>query len=150
MSHTPFTVLPAMLTITYVPLFVTVLFRGMPGMWKSRHRLILCWLVFMQALYPGRKTLEELARWTPAQVTVWRFRRLLKASYWNVHLLVEWWSQEALATLPPPSDGTLYLVGDGSEKPKRGTQNPLAQKGRKSEHHPWFFGIRFALLLALI
>jgi hypothetical protein len=39
-----------MLTITYVPLFVTVLFRGMPGMWKSRHRLILCWLVFMQAL----------------------------------------------------------------------------------------------------
>jgi Transposase DDE domain len=136
-----------MLTITYVPLFVTVRFRGMPGMWKSRHRLLLCWLVFMQALYPGRKTLAELARWTPAQVTVWRFRRLLKASYWNVHLLVEWWAQEALATLPPPSDGTLYLGGDGSEKPKRGTQNPLAQKGRKSEHHPWFFGIRFALLI---
>ena len=136
-----------MLTITYVPLFVTVLFRGMPGMWKSRHRLILCWLVFMQALYPGRKTLAELARWTPAQVTVWRFRRLLKASYWHVHLLVEWWAQEALATLPPPSDGTLYLGGDGSEKSKRGTQNPLAQKGRKSQHHPWFFGIRFALLI---
>jgi hypothetical protein len=136
-----------MLTITSVPLFVTVLFRGMPGMWKSRHRLLLCWLVFMQALYPGRKTLAELARWTPAQVTVWRFRRLLKASYWHIHLLVEWWAQEALATLPPPSDGTLYLGGDGSEKPKRGTQNPLAQKGRKSEHHPWFFGIRFALLI---
>jgi Transposase DDE domain len=136
-----------MLTITYVPLFVTVLFRGMPGMWKSRHRLLLCWLVFLQALYPGRKTLAELARWTPAQVTVWRFRRLLKASYWNVHLLVEWWAQDALATLPPPSDGTLYLGGDGSEKPKRGPQNPLAHKGRKSEHHPWFFGIRFALLI---
>ena len=136
-----------MLTITYVPLFVTVLFRGMPGMWKSRHRLLLCWLVFMQALSPGRKTLAELARWTPAQVTVWRFRRLLKASYWNVHLLVEWWAQEALATLPPPNDGTLYLGGDGSAKPKRGTQNPLAQKGRTSEHHPWFFGIRFALLI---
>jgi hypothetical protein len=28
------------------------------------------------------------------------------------------------------------------------TQNPLAQKGRKSEHQPWFFGIRFALLIA--
>jgi hypothetical protein len=140
-------VLPALLTITSVPLFVTVLFRGMPGMWKSRHRLLLCWLVFMQALSPGRKTLAELARWTPAQVTVWRFRRLLKASYWNIHLLVEWWAQEALATLPPPSDGTLSLGGDGSEKPKRGTQNPLAQKGRTSEHHPWFFGIRFALLI---
>jgi hypothetical protein len=55
---------------------------------------------------------------------------------------------EALQTLPPPKDGTLHLVGDGSVKPKRGTQNPLAQKGRKSEHQPWFFGIRFALLIA--
>lgn len=137
----------AMITVTYLPLFVTILFRGMPGIWKSRHRLILCWLVFMQALYPGRKTLEELVHWPPAQVTAWRLRRVLKAAYWDVHLLVEWWVQEALNTLPPPKDGTLFLVGDGSEKPKRGTQNPLAQKGRKSEHHPWFFGIRFALLI---
>lgn len=138
----------AMVTVTYLPLFVTLLFRGMPGMWKSRHRLMLCWLVVMQALFPGRKTLEELARWTPVQITAWRFRRLLKAAYWDVHLLVEWWSQEALNTLPPPKDGTISLVGDGSEKPKRGTQNPLAHKGRKSEHHPWFFGLRFALLIA--
>jgi len=137
-----------MVTVTYLPLFVTLLFRGMPGMWKSRHRLILGWLVVMPALFPGRKTLEELARWTPIQSTAWRFRRLLKAVYWDVHLLGEWWSQEALNTLPPPKDGVLYLVGDGSEKPKRGTKNPLAQKGRKSEHHPWFFGIRFALLIA--
>jgi len=137
-----------MITITYVPLFVTMLFRGMPGIWKGRHRLLLCWLVCMQALFPGQKTLEELARWTPASITVWRFRRLLKASYWSIHVLVAWWAEEALQTLPPPKDGTLHLVGDGSEKPKRGTQNPLAQKGRKSEHHPWFFGIRFVLLIA--
>lgn len=137
-----------MVTVTYLPLFITVLFRGMPGMWKSRHRLLLCWLVVMQALFPGRKTLEELARWTPAYVTAWRWRRLLKAAYWDVHLLVTWWAEEALRSLPPPKDGTLYLVGDGSVKPKRGTQNPLAQKGRKSEHQPWFFGIRFALLIA--
>jgi hypothetical protein len=136
-----------MVAVTYLPLFVTILFRGMPGIWKGRHRLMLCWLVFMQALFPGHKTLEELARWTPAQVTAWRFRRVLKASYWNVHLLVEWWGQEALNTLPPPKDGDIHLVGDGSDKPKRALQNPLAQKGRKSEHHPWFFGIRFALLI---
>ena len=137
-----------MITVTYLPLFITVLFRGMPGMWKSRHRLMLCWLVVMQALFPGRKTLEELARWTPAQATAWRFRRVLKATYWDVHLLLAWWVEEALQTLPPPKDGTLYLVGDGSGKPKRGTRNPLAQQGRKSEHQPWFFGIRFALLIA--
>ena len=124
-----------MITITYLPLFVTMLFRGMPGIWKGCYRLILCWLVCMQALFPGQKTLEELARWTPASITVWRFRRLLKASYWSIHLLVAWWAEEALHTLPPPKDGTLHLVGDGSEKPKRGTHNPLAQKGRKSEHN---------------
>ena len=106
-THTLCTARFAMITVTSLPLLVTILFRGMPGIWKSRHRLILCWRVFTQALDPGQKTLEALARWTPAQVTVWRFRRLLKASYWNVHLLVEWWAQEALATLPPPSDGTL-------------------------------------------
>src|SRR5262252_2012214 len=102
----------------------------------------------MQALFPGRKTLEELARWTPGSITVWRLRRVLKATYWDVHLLVAWWVEEALQTLPPPKDGTLHLVGDGSVQPKRGTKNPLAQKGRKSEHQPWFFGIRFALLIA--
>jgi hypothetical protein len=137
-----------MIAFTYLPSFVTVVFRGMPGMWKGRHRLILCWLIVMQALFPGRKTLEELARWTPAAITVWRFRRVLKAAYWDIHLLVAWWVAEALQTLPPPKDGTLSLVGDGSVKPKRGTQNPLTQKGRKSEHQPWFFGIRFALLIA--
>jgi hypothetical protein len=137
-----------MVTVTYLPLFVTIFFRGMPGLWKHRHRLVLCWLIVMQARFPGQQTLEELARWTPGSITAWRFRRVLKAAYGNVHLLVTWWAEEALRTLPPSKDGTLYLVGDGSVKPKRGTQNPLAQKGRKSEHQPWFFGIRFALLLA--
>ena len=147
MPHTACTVLPALLTITSVPLFVTVLCRGMPGMWKSRHRLLLCWLVCMPALDPGRTTLAARARWTPAQGTVWRLRRLLKARYWHVHLLVEWWAQAALATLPPPRDGPLSLGGDGSEQAKRGTQTSLAPKGRKRAHPLWFFGIRFALLL---
>jgi hypothetical protein len=136
-----------MIKITYLPLFVTLLFRGMPGMWQDRHRLILCWLVVMQALFPGRKTLAELARWTPAQVTAWCFRRLLNAAYWDVQVVVEWWVQEALHTLPPPQDGVLYRVGDGSEKPKCGKQNPLAQQGRKGANKPWFFAVRLALLI---
>jgi hypothetical protein len=136
-----------MIAVTYLPLFISILFRGMPGVWRHRHRLVLCGLIVMQALFPGRKTLAELARWTPRSITVWRLRRVLKAAYWEVHLLVAWWGAEALQTLPPPKDGTRHLVGDGSVKPKRGTQNPLAQKGRKSAHQPWFFGIRFALLI---
>ena len=137
-----------MIAFTYLPGFVTMVLRGMPLVWRGRHRLILCWLIFMQAVSPGRKTLEEMARWTPATITAWRFGRLLKATYWNVHLIVAWLAQDLLATLPPPPNGILYLFGDGSHADKRGTKNPVVQKGRISQHHPWFFGLRFVLLMA--
>jgi len=136
-----------MLILTYLPAFITTVFRGMPGVWKYQHRLLLCWLIVMQAVYPGRKTLPELARWSPRQITEWRLRRLLKANYWCIHLLIEWLASDVMATLPPPEDGTIYVIGDGSHKPKRSRQNPIAQKGRTSKHKDWFFGIRFALLI---
>jgi Transposase DDE domain len=137
-----------LIAFTYLPGFVTLVFRGMPTVWRGRHRLIFCWFIFMQAVSPGRKTLEEMARWTPVTITAWRFGRLLKAAYWNVHLLVSWLAQDLLTTLPPPANGILYLFGDGSHADKRGTKNPVAQKGRNSKHHPWFFGLRFVLLMA--
>jgi hypothetical protein len=137
-----------LIAFTYLPGFVTMVFRGMPTVWRGRHRLIFCWLIFMQAVSPGRKTLEEMARWTPAAITAWRFGRVLKAAYWNVHLLVSWLAQDLVATLPAPANGILYLFGDGSHADKRGTKNPVAQKGRISKHHPWFFGLRFVLLMA--
>ena len=137
-----------LIAFTYLPGFVTLVFRGMPTVWRGRHRLIFCWLIFMQAVSPGRKTLEEMARWTPATITAWRFGRLLKAASWNVHLLVSWLAQDLLTTLPAPANGILYLFGDGSHADKRGTKNPMGQKGRISQHHPWFFGLRFALLMA--
>src|ERR1043166_8543091 len=137
-----------LLAFTYLPGFVTIVFRGMPTVWRGRHRLIFCWLIFMQAVSPGRKTLAEMATWTPATITAWRFGRLLKAAYWNVHLLVSWLAQDLMATLPAPANSILYLFGDGSHADKRGTKNPVAQKGRISKHHPWFFGLRFVLLMA--
>ncbi|OLE71092.1 MAG: hypothetical protein AUI36_03030 [Cyanobacteria bacterium 13_1_40CM_2_61_4] len=137
-----------MIAFTYLPGFVTLVLRGMPNVWRGRHRLLLCWLIFMHAVSPGRKTLEEMARWTPASITAWRFGRLLKAAYWNVHLIVHWLAQDLLVTLPPSTNGILYLFGDGSHADKRGTKNPVAQKGRISQQHPWFFGLRFVLLMA--
>ena len=137
-----------LIAFTYLPGFVTMVFRGMPPVWRGRHRLIFCWLIFMQAVSPGRKTLEEMARWTPATLTAWRFGRVLKAAYWNVHLLVSWLAQDLVAILPAPANGILYLFGDGSHADKRGTKNPMAQKGRISQQHPWFFGLRFVLLMA--
>jgi hypothetical protein len=65
-----------------------------------------------------------------------------------VQLLVSWLGQALLATLPPPTNGVLYLFGDGRHADKRGTKHPVAQKGRISQHHPWFLGRRFVLLRA--
>ena len=137
-----------LIAFTSLPGFVTMVFRGMPTVWRGRHRLIFCWLIFIQAVHPGRKTLAEMARWTPATLTAWRFGRLLKDAYWNVHLLVSWLAQDLMATLPAPANGILYLFGDGSHADKRGTKNTVVQKGRISKHHPWFFGLRFVLLMA--
>ncbi len=91
--------------------------------------------------------MAELARWTPSQIAAWRFHRLFDAAYWDIHVLVEWRVSQALSILPPSEDGTLYVVGDGSEKDKRGKHNPLAQKGRKGANKPWFVAVRFALLI---
>ena len=137
-----------LIAFTSLPGFVTMVFRGMPTVWRGRHRLLFCWLIFMQAVSPGRKTLAEMARWTPATITAWRFGRVLKAAYWNVHLLVSWLAQDLVATLPAPANGILSLFGDGSHADKRATKNPVAQQGRISQHHPWFFGLRFVLLMA--
>jgi hypothetical protein len=137
-----------MMAFTYLPGFVTLVFRGMPTVWRGRHRLIFCWLGFMQAVHPGRHTLEEMTRWTPAAITAWRFGRLLTAAYWNVHLLVSWLAHALMATLPAPATGIVYLFGDGSHADKRGTKTPVAQKGRNRSHPPWFFGLRFVLLMA--
>lgn len=125
-----------------------VLFRGIPLAFKNRHQLIFCWLILMQAIRPGPKTLAALADSAPAHVTEWRYRRLLKAGYWSVHFLITWFSQEAMRAFAPPEDATLYLIGDGGHKDKRGKENPVAQRGRISKHDPWFFGIRFVVLMA--
>jgi DDE family transposase len=135
-SPPPFARADTMLILTYLPAFITAVFGGMPGVWKSPHRLLLCWLVVLQAVYPGRKTLEELHRWSPAAITAWRFRRLLRATYWSIHLLIAWLADDVIKTLPAPDDGILSVIGDGSHKDKRASQNPVAHQGRQSHHPP--------------
>src|SRR5262249_22979020 len=112
------------------------------------HGLISAAPICEQPVPRGKKRVKEGAGGTPATITAWRFGRVLKAAYWNVHLLVSWLAQDLLVTLPPPANGILYLFGDGSHADKRGTKNPVAQKGRISKHHPWFFGLRVVLLMA--
>jgi hypothetical protein len=47
-----------MIALTYLSDFMGLVFRGMPNVWRGRHRLLLCWLIFMHAVSPGRKTLD--------------------------------------------------------------------------------------------
>ena len=129
-----------------LPWFVIALFKGMPGTWKSRHKLVFCWMILMQTIVPGRKTIKEMSRWSPIHISEWHFRRLLKSAYWSLHLLLYWFSWEAIKAFPPPENHIAYLIGDGSHKNKRGKKNPLVQKGRESKSKPFFFGIRFVLL----
>jgi hypothetical protein len=135
-----------MIFLSYLPIFVRVIFEGMPGIWKSHHRLVFCWFVYMQALTPNKKTITELSRWSPARITEWRLRRLLYATYLNIDLLIAWFAQEAIKCFPPPDDKIVYVVGDGSHKDKRGKKNPVAQKGTKGKGKPFFWGIRFVLV----
>lgn len=137
-----------MIRMSYIPYFVRYIFKGMPGVWKGRHLLIFYWLVFMQVVVPGRKTLKEISRHTPLHVPEWRFRRLLKATYWTIEIVITWFAMETMKCFPAPKDGIIYLVGDSSHKDKRGQNNPVAQKGRKSRYKPWFFGIRFVIVAA--
>jgi hypothetical protein len=73
-----------LLACTSLPGCVTIVCRGMPTVWRGRHRLLFCWRICMPAVSPGRKTLAEMPRWTPATITAWRWGRVLTAASWHV------------------------------------------------------------------
>ena len=101
----------------------------MPGLWTPCQRLGLCGLIGMPALFPERKTVEELARWTPGALPVWPVRRVLMAAYGASQGLAVWWGEAALQPVPPAKDGPRSHVGDGRGNPQRGTNNPRAHTG---------------------
>jgi hypothetical protein len=122
------------------PAFITLVFRDMPGVWKSQHRLMLCWVVVMQALYPGRKTLAELSRWSPAAVTSWRLRRLLKASYWSIHVLVAWLANDVIATLPRPKTVFCLTLATAVTSPNAVPKHPRPKEVARASIIPGFSG----------
>jgi hypothetical protein len=133
--------------LTRLPDSVRVLFKGMPEVFRHRHQLVFSWLVLMQMILTGPRTLKGLARTAPSHIAEWHFRRLLSAGYWNLRILLWWFAEATIRALPEPEDKVVYVVGDGSKKDKRGKKNPVAQKGRTSQHKAYFFGIKFVLLM---
>jgi hypothetical protein len=105
---------------TCLPPAIRILFKGMPGVWRHRHQLVFCWLIVMQIVTSGSKTLTGLSRSAPRFITEWRLRRLLAAGYWSLKLLLQWFAEETIKSLPVPANQVLYVIADGSKKDKRG------------------------------
>jgi hypothetical protein len=111
----------------WLPPAIRILFKGMPGVWRHRHQLVFCWLIIMQIVTSGARTLSGLSQSAPGLITEWRFRRLLSAGYWSLKVLLYWFAEEAIKSLPAPENQVLYVITDGSEKDKRGPKNLAAQ-----------------------
>lgn len=92
---------------TCLPPTVRTLFQGLPGVWRHRHQLVFYWLIVMQIVTSGSRTLTGLSQSAPAFITEWRFRRLLSAGYWSLKLLLHWFAQEAIKSLPAPGNQVL-------------------------------------------
>jgi hypothetical protein len=87
---------------TCVPKAVSNGLQVLPPMFRHRHHLVCCWLVVCQAIYQEKATITGLARLAPRHLAAWHLRRLLAAGYWNARLLVWWFADQVIATLPPP------------------------------------------------
>jgi hypothetical protein len=136
------------MSFTCLPRHVSECLRVLGPCFRHRHHLVFCWLVVLHLIYGDRGNLKELSRHGPAPLAYQHYRRLLCATYWCTKTLLWWFADQALQAFPPPEDGLLYLVGDSTLKGKQGPKHPVAQKTRLSQHHPYVFGFRIALLMA--
>jgi hypothetical protein len=136
-----------MLRFIYLPKQVSNWLRVLRPMFRHRHHLVFCWLLVCQAIYQEKATLKGLARFAPHHIAEWHFRRLLTATYWNWRVLLWWFADQVIATLPPPEDGVCYLVVDSTLKDKTGQKHPLAKKGRLNEYAPYVFGLHVVVVM---
>jgi hypothetical protein len=93
----------------------------------------------------GESHSQRLARLMPCHFAEWHLRRLLTAAYWNWRVLLWWFADQVIATLPPPDDGVCYLVVDSTFKDKTGQKHPLAKTGRLNEYAPYIFGLHIVV-----
>jgi hypothetical protein len=120
-------------------------FRACP---QGQHFCLLGWLLTTLLLSQGAATLKQLVRLMPRRLHYWSVLRLLRAGYWDAADLLAELARAVLATLPPPADGTLYLIADTTIRGKTGPQQPLAHHTRLNQHEPFVFGHTLLLVLA--
>lgn len=136
-----------MLQLTRLPSQVSYFLRGTSHFFRYRHHLVFCWSLVLILICQDKATLCGLARLGPRHICEWHLRRFLSASYWSIRLVLWWFVEALLAVLPPPQDGVIHLIVDGTYKDKTGKKNPLAKKGRIRLLDPYLFGIQIILLM---
>jgi hypothetical protein len=136
-----------MLQFTRLPKPVANWLHVLRPMFHHRHHLVFCWLLVCQAIYQEKATIKGLARLAPRHIAEWHLRRLLTATYWNWRVLLWWFADQVIATLPAPEDGVCYLVVDSTLKDKTGQKHPLAKKGRLNEYAPYIFGLHIVVVM---
>src|SRR3982751_4823203 len=120
-------------------------FRSCP---PGQHFCLLGWWLTTLLLSQGAATLQQLARLLPRRLHYWSLLRLLRAGYWDAADLLAELACAVLTTLPPPADGTLYLIADTTLRGKTGKKQPLAHHTRLNQHEPFVFGHSVRLVLA--
>lgn len=133
--------------MTRLPPKIAYFLRGTQQFFRFRHQLIFCWTLVLILVYQDKATLKGLSRLGPGHLCEWHLRRFLCANYWCWRMVLEWMVQAVLAVLPPPEDGILLVVGDGTYKSKTGKKNPLAKKGRQQSQGPYLFGLQIIFLM---
>jgi Transposase DDE domain len=136
-----------MLRFTCLPKQIANWLRVLRPMFRHRHYLVFCWFLVCQTVYQEKATVKGLARLMPRHIAEWHLRRLLTAAYWNWRVLLWWFADQVIATLPPPEDGVCYLVVDSTLKDKTGQKHPLAKKGRLNEYAPYIFGLHIVVVM---
>jgi hypothetical protein len=115
---------------------------------QARHFVIFGWLLVAIIRDPGADTLKGLVLYLPPHLSYWALIRMLRSGKWDAQAVLNGMSQKMMRSLPPPSDGKLYLIGDTTLKPKRGRQHPLGLVTRQSESSPYIFGFNMVVLVA--
>jgi hypothetical protein len=136
-----------MLRFTCLPKQIANWLQVLRPMFRHRHHLLFCWFLVCQAVYQEKATIKGLARLMPHHIAEWHLRRLLTAAYWNWRVLLWWFADQVIATLPPPHDRVCYLVVDSTLKDKTGQKHPLAKKGRLNEYAPYIFGLHIVVVM---
>ena len=115
--------------LTRIPPKVAYFLRGTQPLFRYRHHLIFCWTLVLILVYQDNATLCGLARFGPKHICEWHLRRFLYASYWCWRVLLYRLVDAVIAVLPPPEDGIVYAIGDGTYKDKTAQKHPLVKKG---------------------